>query len=247
MGFIQYIKSAKAKKKWTNEALSEASGVSVGTLNKVLSGDSADPKLSTAAAICRALSVSLDEACELVSPAAHGEEEAHLLMLFRACDSRGKSAVLNMLEKEREFSADTAPASRVLPAINFAERAEEKKRTLRLYDLPVSAGYGMFLENASYSEISVPAAAVADFALRIRGNSMEPLYHDGDMILVKQGSEVGIGELGIFSLDGDGYFKKFGGDRLISLNPDYSDILLKNYNDITCIGSVVGKLRRKKN
>ena len=52
------------------------------------------------------------------------------------------------------------------------------------------------------------------FALRINGDSMEPLYHNGDMVLVQNCSSVEVGELGIFVLDGDGYFKKYGGDRI---------------------------------
>ena len=254
MTFINKVKSEKAKKKWTNEKLSEHSGVSVGTLNKVLSGDSADPKLSTAVSVCRALSVSLDEACGLSDFAEISPEERRFLELFRACDRRGQKAVLALLEKERELTEDevyydggakAAPAAKVLSPARLMEKQAEKRR-IRLYDLPVSAGVGVFLENAGYEEITVPASVDADFTLRIRGNSMEPAYHEGDILLVKQGAEVRMGELGIFALDGDGFFKKFGGDRLISLNPDYEDILLKNYQEVSCIGAVVGRLKKKK-
>lgn len=256
MTFIKKIKAEKSKRKWTNEALSEASGVSVGTLNKVLSGDSADPKLSTAAAICRALSLSLDDACDLSGDNEITADERRLIEAFRACDRRGQKAVLALLEKEQELSADAAyyesiasapaPAAKILSPVRFAEKRADGKKPIPLYDLPVSAGTGMFLENSDYEEILIPASIEADFTLRIRGNSMEPTYHEGDILLVKQGAEVRVGELGIFALDGDGYFKKYGGDRLISLNPDYKDILLKDHRDVTCIGAVVGKLKRKK-
>ena len=74
---------------------------------------------------------------------------------------------------------------------------------------------------------------------------MEPKFRDGDILLVEDCDGVQVGELGIFVLDGSGYFKKFGGDRLISLNPEYAPILLKDFSDIHCTGRVVGKLRRK--
>ena len=74
---------------------------------------------------------------------------------------------------------------------------------------------------------------------------MEPKYRDGDVVLVEECDSVEQGELGIFILDGDGYFKKFGGDRLISLNPEYSDIMLNNFGEVACCGRVVGKLKRK--
>jgi phage repressor protein C with HTH and peptisase S24 domain len=74
---------------------------------------------------------------------------------------------------------------------------------------------------------------------------MEPKYHDGDILLVEETESVDIGELGIFILDGNGYFKKYGGDRLISLNEEYGDILLKDYAEAVCCGRVVGKLKRR--
>ena len=42
-----------------------------------------------------------------------------------------------------------------------------------------------------------------------------------------------------------GFFKVFGGDRLLSLNPSYGPILLKDFADVQCKGQVVGKLKRK--
>ena len=251
MSFIHTVKKEKSNRKWTNEALASESGVSVGTLNKVLSGDSADPKLSTAVAVCKALSVSLDEACGLSNAGTLSGEERRFLELLRTCDRRGRKAVLALLEKEAELAADaayyeSAPAAKILSPDRLAKK-QEAKRSIRLYDLPVSAGTGVFLDGSGYEEISIPASLDADFTLRIRGNSMEPAYHEGDVLLVKHGAEVRPGELGIFTLDGEGYFKKFGGDRLISLNPEYKDILLKNYRDVACIGAVVGRLRRKKN
>jgi hypothetical protein len=53
------------------------------------------------------------------------------------------------------------------------------------------------------------------------------------------------GELGIFILDGEGYFKVYGGDHLISLNKNYGDIPLKNFQSVICCGRVIGKLKKK--
>lgn len=126
--------------------------------------------------------------------------------------------------------------------------SEQAKRVLPLYNLPVSAGTGVYLDNNDHDEISVissPRTALADFALRVSGDSMEPLYSDGDILLVHEQNEVEPGELGVFIADGEGYFKKFGGDRLISLNPEYDDILLSDFNDVYCRGQVIGRLRRR--
>jgi phage repressor protein C with HTH and peptisase S24 domain len=74
---------------------------------------------------------------------------------------------------------------------------------------------------------------------------MEPKYRSGDVVLVQSADTVEEGELGIFVLDGAGYFKKYGGDHLISLNTKYPPILLKEFADVSCCGRVVGKLKKK--
>lgn len=112
----------------------------------------------------------------------------------------------------------------------------------------MSAGIGEFLSDAHATEISIPDVAQtvdADFALRIAGDSMEPNYHDGDILLVRRTESVTPGELGIFVLDGCGYFKKFDGDRLLSLNPAYPPILLKNFTQTACCGQVIGRMRKR--
>lgn len=52
-----------------------------------------------------------------------------------------------------------------------------------LFDLPVSAGTGQFLDSDRFSEIEVgdEVAASADFGVRVAGDSMEPLYLDGQI------------------------------------------------------------------
>ena len=99
-----------------------------------------------------------------------------------------------------------------------------------------------------YSTVTVTdteRTRTADFALRISGDSMEPRFHDGDVVLVEDTDSVDVGEFGIFVLDGNGYFKKYGGDRLVSLIPDYGDILLRGYTEMVCCGRVVGRLKRR--
>ena len=123
-----------------------------------------------------------------------------------------------------------------------------RKRKILMFDMPVSAGSGVMLTESEQSEIiipDVPRTKEADFALRIYGDSMEPKYRNGDVVLVQDTDSVPEGELGIFILDGNGYFKKFDGDRLLSLNPKYPPILLKDFSEISCAGRVIGRLKKK--
>ena len=120
-----------------------------------------------------------------------------------------------------------------------------KPRLLRLYDIPVSAGMGNFLDDSGYEMIEAPGyvPADADFALRVSGDSMEPLLQDGQVIWIKQQEILISGDIGIFAYSNDVYCKKLVVDRdrayLQSLNPEYEDIEIKEDHGFRTIGKVV--------
>ncbi len=261
--YIDRIKKIKNEKKITNDRLSEMTEIPLGTLSKILAGISDSPKLSNIVAICAALECSVDYILtgipENTNNYTLNEKEIDLIEDYRRLDAHSRELVSMVMAKEAErdaaiynngrFSADRGAGRGAIIRTNAMKSAAGlSRRSISLYDLPVSAGTGVYLFESEATTINIPdnqETAGADFALRIKGNSMEPKYRDGDVLLVEECDSVEYGELGIFTLDGDGYFKKFGGDRLISLNPEYSDIMLKNFEDVACCGRVVGKLKRK--
>jgi SOS-response transcriptional repressor LexA len=275
MDYIERIKRIKSEKKITNDRLSELTGIPLGTLSKILAGISDSPKLSSIVAIADALDCSLDYLVSGIPQNTNNFtlsfEEISMIEEYRSLDAHSKELTRMVISKEKERrskaeavpsmpkasmtkgGADASSASKraqILSPITpvRAPQARIEKRTLLLYDLPVSAGPGVYLDDSTAEEIHVPdgeKTRMADFALRISGNSMEPRYHDGDVVLVQDSESVEVGELGIFILDGNGYFKKYGGDCLISLNPEYGNILLKEYAEAVCCGRVVGKLKKK--
>lgn len=151
---------------------------------------------------------------------------------------RGDEAAsgVNVGEAYRRYSQYTGPSTIPL------------KRRITLYTMPVSAGRGVFLDDDSATEITIPDNEIsndATFALKISGNSMEPKYRNGDYLLVKATDTVEVGEVGVFVLDGEGYVKVYGGDTLISLNSTYKPIPLKDFENVRCVGVVTGKLKKK--
>ncbi|WP_052446732.1 helix-turn-helix domain-containing protein [Candidatus Soleaferrea massiliensis] len=120
---------------------------------------------------------------------------------------------------------------------------------LDFYMLPASAGTGIYLNDDAKEMLDVPSNALtqkADFAVRVSGNSMEPFFFDGDILLVQSQTVIEHGEIGIFVLNGEGYVKRLyrkGNDcRLISLNLDYDDIIIEDLDTLLCRGKVLGKL-----
>ena len=260
--YIDRIKQIKSEKKITNDQLSEMTGIPLGTLSKILAGISDSPKLSNIVAICAALECSVDYILTGIPENTNNytldEREMAMVESYRKLDAHSRELVAMVISKEAERTLLADKSERGFGGIikgGAISRGKALKsavgltrRSISLYDLPVSAGTGVFLTDTESVSINIPDnpdTSSADFALRIKGDSMEPKYRDGDVLLVEECDSVEYGELGIFILDGDGYFKKFGGDRLISLNPDYEPILLKNFDEIVCCGRVVGKLKRK--
>ena len=236
-----------------------------------MAGISDSPKLSNMVLIASALGCSLDYIVsgtpENTNNYTLSNEEIALMENYRQLDLHGRELVSLVASKELDrigvVSEKTSAAKKTdfektekkatiltLPGVGNHQAAVSnfERKTVLLYDLPVSAGPGVYLDDSMADEISIPLnekTASTDFALRISGNSMEPKYRDGDVLLVEDTDSIEVGELGIFILDGNGYFKKYGGDRLISLNEDYGDILLRDYAEAVCCGRVVGKLKRK--
>ena len=272
MDYIERIKKIKNEQKITNDRLSELTGIPLGTLSKLLAGISDSPKLANIVSIANALGCSLDYLVNGIPQNTNNytlsNDEIQLVEEYRALDGFGQDLTRMVIAKEAERIQTTltpevsvrqsektvskkavSKQATILPQLSpTSQYSGIGKRSLLLYDLPVSAGPGVYLDDETAEEINIPdneKTRVADFALRISGNSMEPKYHDGDILLIQDTDSVEIGELGVFILDGNGYFKKYGGDCLISLNPEFGDILLKEYAEAVCCGRVVGKLKRK--
>jgi SOS-response transcriptional repressor LexA len=120
-----------------------------------------------------------------------------------------------------------------------------RPRLLRLYDIPASAGTGNFLDESGYQMIEAPGYVPSgvDFALRLSGDSMEPLLQDGQIIWIKTQQVLNSGDIGIFIYSGDVYCKKLiiegGNAYLRSVNPKYGDIEVKDDYGLRTIGKVV--------
>lgn len=261
MDYIARIKKIKSERKITNERLSELTGIPLGTLSKILAGISDSPKLANIVAIADALGCTLDYIVSGITENNNNytllPDEIELIEDIRALDAHSLELVKMVVTKELERGTQSAKDR---PTVVISKTEVSKKmgymgsssglsrRNVPVYQMPVSAGPGVYIDDSTTEEISIPdndKTATCDFALRVSGNSMEPIYHNGDLILIEDCDAVEVGELGIFVLDGDGYFKKFGGDRLISLNPEYADILIRSFSEAVCCGRVIGKLKKK--
>lgn len=117
------------------------------------------------------------------------------------------------------------------------------------YDHPVSAGTGQYLNDVRVERIELPVDIDADFVIPIKGDSMEPDYHDGDLVFIQTSVELNDGVIGVFNYNGDAYIKQLVIDKdqayLHSLNPAYKDMPITPETDFRIIGEVVDLYREK--
>lgn len=238
MDWLHELKRIKNEKGIKNDELAERSGIPLGTLNKLLAGQTGSVKLSTIIALAEALQVSLSE---LIGADGYSDDEKEFIKKLRTLDGEGFNNVSNCLQREY---ARTLEARKKKTSYEVEDTATVH---ILFYDVPVSAGCGYYLDSDKAQKItltSTPVTERADFAIRVSGDSMEPKFSNGDIVIVESGSDVQVGEIGIFVINGEGYIKKFGSDRLISLNPAYSDIKIKPDDSFECKGLVLGKLKK---
>ena len=127
------------------------------------------------------------------------------------------------------------------------KRSEIEYTTINLMINKASAGTGYDLEGNEFEPIQIvktPEAEIADYALKVEGESMSPDFHTGDIVLVKEQPEIEIGQVGIFIYNNEGFIKERGEDRLISHNPKFDDIYPSENSEIICKGLVLGIAER---
>lgn len=163
-------------------------------------------------------------------------EDVKMIEKYHALDDHGKKIVTLVLDEEyNRVTTENAVSTTEQPNIIQLSFSGAK----------VSAGIGdELMDYEQWEKVSVQETAdsrKADFILIVDGDSMEPQYSNDDYVMVRSQPAVDIGQIGIFDVDGKGYMKKFGGDRLISLNSKYPDIIISEDDKYKCFGLVIGK------
>lgn len=141
--------------------------------------------------------------------------------------------IYNQLEKPRQTKV-----------YNFAEYQlrEQNKRPKTTIEIRgyVSAGTGEWLEDEIVDEVSYEGVMPEhDFAVKVNGDSMLPLFEDGQVIFIKSTSDVRDGQIIVCQVNNEAFVKKLSGNKLVSLNKKYEDISICDTDDFKIYGVVV--------
>lgn len=235
------IKEVRKSKKLTQKKLAELTGFKQNTISNHENGnrqlDEGDIRI-----YAQALGVSPQYLFDLSKPSSV-DTTSPIQTIYDQLHQPRQAKVLNYAErqlKEQRNEEETKinEVSEVLQLYSYD-----------YYDHPASAGTGQYLNDVRVEQIELPVDVDADFVIPIKGDSMEPDYHDGDLVFIQTSVELNDGVIGVFSYNGDGYIKQLVIDKeqayLHSLNPAYKDMPITPETDFRIIGEVVDLYREK--
>lgn len=149
---------------------------------------------------------------------------------YNALDPHGKKVVDFVLDEEYKR------------CIGKDETAVPKTRIIPLFR--AAAGLGEPVDGVPFEDYEILAPVPGDFAVKISGNSMEPEFHHGDIVMCSKRIPQP-GEIGVIMVSGFLLVKQMQADNkgiyLHSFNKDYKDIvLLYEGNDtVSSYGTVI--------
>ena len=172
-----------------------------------------------------------------------------------------RSAVAMWEKNEREPNLETLAALAKLlnvPMTALVEREErplpENVRPARYRRIPllgaIAAGEPIFCEEEYETYVDVGGSVRADFALEVKGKSMEPLYKDGDVVYIRRQDDVLDGQVAAVAVDGLATLKRVYhlpiGVQLMPINPAFAPMLFtaENSDSVRILGLAVGYFRR---
>ena len=228
------IKRYRLQNGWTQQELGAKIGISKNAIGNYEKGFRS-PKKDTMFDLANAFNISIDD-------------------LFPPIQNDSSSNVSQI-----QSIYDELNPPRQVKVLNYAkmqlnEQENEVSEAIQLYsydyyDHPASAGTGQYLNDVRVERIELPVDIDADFVIPIKGDSMEPDYHDGDLVFIQTSVDLNDGVIGVFNYDGDAYIKQLVIDEdqayLHSLNPAYKDMPITPETDFRIIGEVVGIYREK--
>lgn len=167
---------------------------------------------------------------------------------YRNLDSYGQETVTITLARETErmnmLSGKNSEINSLTVHIAELESTLSKNQTpIRMYSYMrkiAAAGSGFYFDDIPTDTIAAPHLEGADFIIGVSGDSMEPTYHDGDLVYVEKQQVVNIGDIGVFMVDNECYIKEAGEHGLISHNKNYP--MIPGNDSILCVGKVIGKV-----
>lgn len=153
------------------------------------------------------------------------------------------TTIYNKLEPKRQKKVYNFAEAQLHAQNNKVVHLFDHKETVEV-TAKVSAGTGItWLGDSTYDKEVTSKPKHYDEAFEINGDSMTPLFKDGEVIFVEHTEIVENGQIAVVQIDDESFIKKVyieeNAMRLVSLNKDYKDIVAGDDCDIRIVGKVI--------
>ena len=233
------IKQYRLQNGWTQQELGTKIGISKNAIGNYEKGFRS-PKKDTMFDLANAFNISIDDLFPPIQKDSSSPTSS-IQTIYDELNPPRQVKVLNYAKKQlneqkNEEETKENEVSEVIQLYSYD-----------YYDHPASAGTGQYLNDIRVERIELPVDIDADFVIPIKGDSMEPDYHDGDLVFIQTSVDLNNGVIGVFNYNGDAYIKQLVIDKeqayLHSLNPAYKDMPITPETDFRIIGEVVDLYR----
>nr|DAX61755.1 MAG TPA: Repressor protein CI [Caudoviricetes sp.] len=233
------IKRYRLQNGWTQQELGAKIGISKNAIGNYEKGFRS-PKKDTMFDLANAFNISIDDLFPPIQNSS-SSNTSQIQSIYDELNPPRQNKVLTYAEKQlkEQRNEEETKINEVSEAIQLY--------SYDYYDHPASAGTGQYLNDVRVEQIELPVDIDADFVIPIKGDSMEPDYHDGDLVFIQTSVDLNDGVIGVFNYNGDAYIKQLVIDEdqayLHSLNPAYKDMPITPDTDFRIIGEVVDLYR----
>lgn len=233
------IKQYRLQNGWTQQELGTKIGISKNAIGNYEKGFRS-PKKDTMFDLANAFNISIDDLFPPIQNSS-SSNTSQIQSIYDELIPLRQNKVLNYADRQLKEQRNEGET-----------RENEVSEAIQLYsydyyDHPASAGTGQYLNDVRVERIELPVDIDADFVIPIKGDSMEPDYHDGDLVFIQTSVDLNNGVIGVFNYNGDAYIKQLVIDKdqayLHSLNPAYKDMPITPDTDFRIIGEVVDLYR----
>ncbi|QTJ50516.1 helix-turn-helix domain-containing protein [Dolosigranulum pigrum] len=207
----------------TLEEVGDIVGVGKSTVRKWEQGMISNMGRDKIVSISKALKISPLDILEI-------EEQNNIYTIYNQLNPTRQTKVYN-------FATDQLNEQRV-------EETPAIYHTVQVYSL-LSAGTGIVdLDPTDTTEIELNGHVPPhDLAFEVRGDSMEPVFENGEIVFVKKTQDIHNGQIIAVQINEEAFIKKvyITNDhmRLVSLNKEYEDIIANEQDDIRIVGKVL--------
>lgn len=236
------IKQYRLQNGWTQQELGAKIGISKNAIGNYEKGFRS-PKKDTMFDLANAFNISIDDLFPPIQKDSPSNTSP-IQTIYDELKPPRQAKVLNYAERQLKEQRNEEETK-----INEVSEEIIQLYSYDYYDHPASAGTGQYLNDVRVERIELPVDIDADFVIPIKGDSMEPDYHDGDLVFIQTSVDLNDGVIGVFNYNGDAYIKQLVIDKeqayLHSLNPAYKDMPITPETDFRIIGEVVDLYREK--